>query len=160
MLQGSPLGHMGAVLSTLSMACGTQQSSQHFNQALLSQPALLRPLHTIITACLETPTAAETATSVDVALYEALADALAPNSQQEEQLQGSGSTATESNAVNSAARAQVLQQQMAQMILGAFVPRYLERCVLCCTCSPHMLHTWHTLKYNSALPIHTPDRQR
>lgn len=149
-LQGSPLGHMAAILSTLSMACGTQQSPQQFNQALLSQPALLRPLHTIITTFLETPTAAETASSVDIALYEALADALAPNSQQEEQFPGAGSTAMESNALSSAGRAQVLQQQMAQMVLGTFVPRYLERCAPRCIRCVQKWHIWHKLTHTLA----------
>ena len=126
-LQGSPLAHMGIILSTLSTACGIQSSSQQFGQALLSQPSLLRPLHTMITVCLETPTAAEAASSVDIALYEALADALAPSSQQEDQAQAAGPTAVRPSGMGSNTIAQSVHQQMAQLVLGTFIPRYLER---------------------------------
>lgn len=122
-LQGSPVAHIGIVLATISRACGNQSTPQQFSQALFSQPALLRPLHTVITTCLEVPTAAETASSVDVALYEALADALAPSTQD------TNCEAAGSGAVDTAAGLHILQQHMSLTVLGTFVPRYLERSV-------------------------------
>lgn len=81
----------------------------------------------MIASCLETPTAAETASSVDVALYEALADALVPSSQQEDQAQAAGATAVRLSGMGFNANAQSVHQQMAQLVLGTFIPRYLER---------------------------------
>ena len=113
---------MGTVFS-LAQAYSSQQASQSFSQALLSQPNLLRPLHTILSTCLELATAAETASSVDTALYEALADALVPNSPDAPQPLGSV------GAVGLAhpAGAHELQRQPLQMVLATFIPRYLER---------------------------------
>lgn len=120
-MQGSPLKHMGVVFS-LAQAYSSQPGSQPSSQALLSQPNLLRPLHTIISTCLELATAAETASAIDTALYEALADALAPSSPGLCQPQGPASTALAQHA-----GAPELQQQPLQMVLATFIPRYLER---------------------------------
>ena len=91
----------------------------------------MRPLHTLITACLETPTAALSTTSLDVALYETLADALAPacgrtSAEGEQQRAGDGSVPIRPVAVPSRDGEQ-LQRQLLHLVLGTYVRRYLCR---------------------------------
>ncbi len=130
-MQGSPLAHMRTVFLSIIKACTSQVGQQSPSQTLASQPTLLRPLHTLITACLEIPTAALSATSLDVALYETLADALAPAcgrtpAEGEQQRAGDGSIPIWPVAVPSRDGEQ-LQRQLLHLVLGTYVRRYLCR---------------------------------
>ncbi|DBA80626.1 TPA: hypothetical protein ACH3X1_007876 [Trebouxia sp. C0004] len=130
-LQGSPLAHMRTVFLSIIKTCTNQVGQQLPSQTLASQPPWLRPLHTLITACLEIPTAALSATSVDVALYETLADALAPaggrtSAEGEQQRAGDGSGPIWPVAVPSRDGEQ-LQWQLLHLVLGTYVRRYLCR---------------------------------
>ena len=130
-MQGSPLAHMRNVFLNIIKACNSQVGHQSPSQVLASRPPLLRPLHTLITACLEIPTAALSATSLDVALYETLADALAPacgrtSAEEEQQRAGDGSVPIRPIAVPGRDGEQ-LQQQLLQLVLGTYVRRYLCR---------------------------------
>ncbi|DBB03686.1 TPA: hypothetical protein ACH3X3_011009 [Trebouxia sp. C0006] len=130
-LQGSPLAHMRTVFLSIIKACTSQVGQQPPIQTLASQPPLMRPLHTLITACLEIPTAALSATSLDVALYETLADALAPAcgrtpAEGEQQRAGDASIPIRPVAVPSRDGEQ-LQQQLLHLVLGTYVRRYLCR---------------------------------
>ena len=130
-MQGSPLAHMRTVFLSIIKACTSQLGQQPPSQTLASQPPLMRPLHTLITACLEIPTAALSATSLDVALYETLADALAPAcgrtpAEGEQQRAGDGSIPIRPVAVPSRDGEQ-LQQQLLHLVLGTYVRRYLCR---------------------------------
>ena len=131
-MQASPLGHMATVFEHIMKACSSQAGQQPPSQALAAQPHLLRPLHTLITACIETPTAALAANPVDVALYEALADALAPASGRtpEEEQRRSGVVNMQNQAVGipyHAGSNELLQQQLLHLVLGTYIRRYLNR---------------------------------
>lgn len=114
-------------------ACSSQSGQQSPSQALAAQPHLLRPLHTLIIACLETPTAALTANPVDVALYEALASALDPangTTLAEEQQQRSADGYVQDRPIgvlSHARKNEHLQQQLLHFVLGTYVRRYLSR---------------------------------
>ncbi|KAL3145911.1 hypothetical protein ABBQ38_015279 [Trebouxia sp. C0009 RCD-2024] len=131
-LQASPVCHMATIFVHIIKACSFQAGQQPPSQTLAAQPNLLRPLHSLITTCLETPTAALAANPVDVALYEALADALAPASGRtpEEEQQRDGVVNMQNQAVgilNHAGSREVLQQQLLHLVLGTYVRRYLCR---------------------------------
>lgn len=131
-MQASALGHMATVFQHIMKACSSQVGQQPPSQTLAAQPNLLRPLHTLITTCLETPTAALAANPVDVALYEALADALAPASARtpEEEQQREGMVNMQNQAIgilNHAGGKELLQQQLLHLVLGTYVRRYLCR---------------------------------
>ena len=131
LMQGSPLAHLRTVFLSIIKACTSQLGQQSPSQTLASQPPLMRPLHTLITACLEIPTAALSATSLDVALYETLADALAPAcgrtpAEGEQQRAGDGSIPIRPVAVPSRDDEQ-LQRQLLHLVLGTYVRRYLCR---------------------------------
>ena len=114
-------------------ACSSQAGQQPPSQALAAQPHLLRPLHTLITTCLETPIAALTANPVDVALHEALANALAPangTTPAEDQQQRRGDAHVQDRPVgvlSHAGKSELLQQQILHFVLGTYVRRYLSR---------------------------------
>lgn len=123
---------MATIFVHIIKACSFQAGQQPPSQTLAAQPNLLRPLHSLITTCLETPTAALAANPVDVALYEALADALAPASGRtpEEEQQRDGVVNMQNQAVgilNHAGSREVLQQQLLHLVLGTYVRRYLCR---------------------------------
>ncbi len=123
---------MTTVFQSTMEACISRSGQQPPSQTLASQPPFLRPLHTLITACLETPTAALTANPVDVALYETLANALAPTSgrstTEEQQRAGDGGLTIRAVAVASlAGDGEALQQQLLHLVLGTYVRRYLCR---------------------------------
>lgn len=129
--QGSPLAHMRTVFLSIIKACTSQAGQQPLSQTLAFQPPLVRPLHILITACLEIPTAALSATSLDVALYETLADALAPAcgrspAEGEPQRAGDGIIPVQPVAVPSRDSEQ-LQRQLLHLVLGTYVRRYLCR---------------------------------
>lgn len=110
----------------------SQSGQQPPSQALISQPPLLRPLHTLITACLEIPTAASAANPVDVALYEALADALAPAGGRipaEEKSHGAADAEVfcRAVAIPSSGGDGVMQTQLLHLVLGTYIRRYLCR---------------------------------
>lgn len=131
-MQASPLGHMATIFDHIMKACSSPASQQAPSQTLAAQPHLLRPLHTLITACLETPTAEVDANPVDVALYEALADALAPASgrTEEEEQRRAGSANMQTQAVsvlNYAGSNEVQRRQLLHLVLGTYIRRYLNR---------------------------------
>lgn len=126
---------MRTVLLNIMKACSNHAGQQPLGHSLAAQPPLLRPLHTLITACLEVPTAALTPNPVDVALYEALANALAPvNSsssssspaEEEGQRAGNGNVLARPSAVSSR-DGDAGQRQLLHFVLGTYVRRYLCR---------------------------------
>ena len=136
-MQASPLGHMATIFEHIMKACSNPACQQPPSQTLAAQPHLLRPLHTLITACVETPTAAVDPNPVDIALYEALADALAPASGRtpEEEQQRDGLVNMQNQAVGVPKRAgscELLQRQLLHLVLGAYMRRYLNRWLAQC----------------------------
>ena len=125
---------MRTVLLNIMKACSSHAGQQPPGHSLAAQPPLLRPLHTLITACLEVPTAALTPNPVDVALYEALANALAPvNSsssssptEDEGQRAGNGNVFARPSAVSSQ-DGDAVQRQLLHFVLSTYVRRYLCR---------------------------------
>ena len=131
LMQSSALHHMPTAFQQVLRACTLQAGQQPSSQFLASQLPLLQPLHTLITACLETPTAALTANPVDVALYEALADALAPvgrTSAQEEQRVAAESLPHRVVPVASLNQDGLTRErQLLHFVLGTYVRRYFCR---------------------------------
>ena len=127
-MQASPLGHMATIFEHIMKACSNPAGQQPPSQTLAAQPHLLRPMHTLITACVETPTAAVDPNPVDIAIYEALADALAPASgrapEEEQQRDGLNQAA---GVPNRAGSTELLQQQLLHLVLGTYLRRYLNR---------------------------------
>ena len=131
-LQASPLGHMATIFEHIMKACSNPACQQPPSQTLAAQSHLLRPLHTLITACIETPTAAVDPNPVDIALYEALADALAPAISRtlEEEQRRDESFNMQNQAVGiptPAGSSELLQRQLLHLVLGTYLRRYLNR---------------------------------
>lgn len=131
-MQASPLGHMAIIFEHIMKACSNPACQQPPSQTLAAQPHLLRPLHTLITGCIETPTAAVDPNPVDIALYEALADALAPASGRtpEEEQQRDGLVNMQNQAVSvltHAGSSELRQRQLLHLVLGTYIRRYLNR---------------------------------